>query len=52
MKSNHLIRDHTSSAQKAGAAKEELSEAILVTAALLAGDAYAHMVNLIESNGE
>ncbi|MDN4073042.1 carboxymuconolactone decarboxylase family protein [Fictibacillus terranigra] len=48
----YCIDVHTKSAQRAGSTKEELSEAILVAAALLAGGAYAHMANLIESYGE
>ncbi|KSU86038.1 alkylhydroperoxidase [Fictibacillus sp. S7] len=48
----YCIDVHTKSAQRAGSTKEELSEAILVAAALLAGGAYAHMANMIESYGE
>lgn len=45
----YCIDVHTKSAIKAGATKEEIAEAILVAAALRAGGAYAHMVNMIES---
>jgi AhpD family alkylhydroperoxidase len=48
----YCIDVHTKNAVKAGATNEELSEAVLVTSALLAGGAYAHMSNLIESYGE
>jgi alkylhydroperoxidase/carboxymuconolactone decarboxylase family protein len=48
----YCIDVHTKSAHKAGASLEELSEAILVTAALRAGGAYAHMANMIQSYGE
>lgn len=48
----YCIDVHTKNAAKAGAANEELSEAILVASALLAGGAYAHMANLIQSYGE
>lgn len=48
----YCIDVHTKNAVKAGATNEELSEAVLVTSALLAGGAYAHMSNLIESFGE
>lgn len=48
----YCIEVHTTNADKAGATKEELSEAVLVTAALKAGGAYAHMANMIESYGE
>jgi len=45
----YCIEVHVKNADKEGATKEELSEAILVSAALRAGGAYAHMANLIES---
>jgi alkylhydroperoxidase/carboxymuconolactone decarboxylase family protein len=48
----YCIDVHTKSAQKAGATKEELSEAILVAAALRAGGAYTHIANMIQSYGE
>ena len=48
----YCIDVHTKNADKQGATKEELAEAVLVTAALLAGGAYAHIANLIESYGE
>ncbi|MEK3799300.1 carboxymuconolactone decarboxylase family protein [Peribacillus sp. FSL H8-0477] len=48
----YCIDVHTKNADKQGATKEELAEAVLVTAALLAGGAYAHITNLIESYGE
>jgi alkylhydroperoxidase/carboxymuconolactone decarboxylase family protein len=47
----YCIDKHTKAAQKAGATMEELSEAILVAAAMRAGGAYAHMANMIESYG-
>lgn len=48
----YCIEVHTKNADKAGATKEELSEAVLVTAALRAGGAYAHMANMIDSYNE
>lgn len=45
----YCIDVHTKGAEKEGATKEELSEAILVSSALLAGGAYAHMANMIGS---
>lgn len=45
----YCIDVHTKNADKEGATDEELSEAVLVTSALLAGGAYAHMANMIES---
>lgn len=48
----YCIDVHTKNAHKAGATSEELSEAVMVTSALLAGGAYAHMANMIESYGE
>lgn len=48
----YCIDAHTKKAEKNGATKEELSEAILVTSAVLAGGPYAHMVNLIQSYEE
>lgn len=48
----YCIEVHAKKAAEAGATKEELSEAILVTAALRAGGAYAHMANMIESYHE
>ncbi|MBP1970076.1 AhpD family alkylhydroperoxidase [Virgibacillus natechei] len=48
----YCIEIHTQNADKEGATNEELSEAVLVTSALLAGGAYAHMANMIESYGE
>jgi AhpD family alkylhydroperoxidase len=47
----YCIDKHTKAAQKAGATLEEISEAILVAAALRASSAYAHMANMIESYG-
>jgi AhpD family alkylhydroperoxidase len=43
----YCIDVHTKSAQRAGATKEELSEAIIVAAALRAGGAYTHIANRI-----
>ncbi|MCQ6280487.1 carboxymuconolactone decarboxylase family protein [Bacillus sp. EB600] len=48
----YCIDVHTKNAVKAGATNAELSEAVLVTSALLAGGAYAHLSNMIESFGE
>ncbi|TFJ92755.1 carboxymuconolactone decarboxylase family protein [Lentibacillus salicampi] len=48
----YCIDVHTKNADKEGATKEELSEAVLVASALLAGGSYAHMANMIESYGE
>lgn len=48
----YCIDAHTKNAVKAGATNEELSEAGLVTSLLLAGGAYAHIANVIESYGE
>jgi alkylhydroperoxidase/carboxymuconolactone decarboxylase family protein len=48
----YCIDVHTKNAVKAGATNSELSEAVLVTSALLAGGAYAHIANMIESYGE
>lgn len=48
----YCIDVHTKNANKAGATNEELSEAVLVASALLAGGAYAHMSNMIQSYGE
>jgi AhpD family alkylhydroperoxidase len=45
----YCIDVHTKNAEKAGAASEELSEAILVASAMLAGGAYAHIANMIQS---
>lgn len=48
----YCIDVHSKNADKAGATKEELSEAILVAALLLAGGSYTHMANMIESYGD
>ncbi|EKN66677.1 alkylhydroperoxidase [Neobacillus bataviensis LMG 21833] len=48
----YCIDVHTKNAVNAGATNQELSEAVLVTSALLAGGAYAHISNMIESYGE
>ncbi|WP_174615803.1 carboxymuconolactone decarboxylase family protein [Virgibacillus ihumii] len=48
----YCIDVHTKGANKEGATREELSEAVLVASALLAGGSYAHIANLIESYGE
>ncbi|ASK62768.1 alkylhydroperoxidase [Virgibacillus phasianinus] len=48
----YCIDVHTKNADKAGATNEELAEAVMVSSALLAGGAYAHMSNMIESYGE
>jgi AhpD family alkylhydroperoxidase len=48
----YCIDVHTKNAAKAGATNEELSEAVLVTSAILASGAYAHIANMIQSYGE
>ncbi|MGY0693325.1 carboxymuconolactone decarboxylase family protein [Virgibacillus sp. FSP13] len=48
----YCIDVHTKNADKAGATDEELSEAVLVASALLAGGSYAHIANMIQSYGE
>ncbi|WP_066255866.1 carboxymuconolactone decarboxylase family protein [Neobacillus drentensis] len=48
----YCIDVHTKNAVKAGATNEELSEAVMVTSALLAGGAYAHIANMIQSFGD
>lgn len=48
----YCIDVHTKNAVKLGAANNELSEAVLVTSALLAGGVYAHMANMVESYGD
>lgn len=47
----YCIDVHTKNADKLGATNEALSEAVLVASALLAGGAYTHMANMIESYG-
>ncbi|SOC40723.1 carboxymuconolactone decarboxylase family protein [Ureibacillus acetophenoni] len=48
----YCIDVHTKNALKLGATNEELAEAILVSSALCAGGAYAHMINMIQSYNE
>ncbi|SFE05212.1 alkylhydroperoxidase AhpD family core domain-containing protein [Lentibacillus persicus] len=48
----YCIDVHTKNADKQGATEEELSEAVLVASAMLAGGSYAHMANMINSYGE
>jgi AhpD family alkylhydroperoxidase len=48
----YCIDVHTKNAEKLGVTNEELSEAVMVTAVLLAGGAYAHIANMIQSYGE
>ncbi len=48
----YCIDVHTKNAVKLGCSNEELAEAVMVTSALLAGGAYAHLANLIQSYGE
>lgn len=48
----YCIDVHSKNAAKRGASHEELSEAIMISSALLAGGAYAHMANMIQSYGE
>ena len=45
----YCIDVHTKNAERQGAIGEELAEAIMVTAAVRAGDSYAHMANMIQS---
>lgn len=45
----YCIDVHTKNADKEGATREELSEAVMVASELLAGGSYAHMANMIES---
>jgi len=45
----YCIDVHTKNAVNKGATNEELAEAILVSSALCAGGAYAHMIQMIES---
>lgn len=45
----YCIDVHTKNANQEGATREELSEAVLVASALLAGGSYAHMANMIEA---
>jgi len=48
----YCIEVHTQNADKQGVTKEELSEAVLVTASIRAGAAYGHLANIIESYNE
>ncbi|WHZ03811.1 carboxymuconolactone decarboxylase family protein [Neobacillus sp. YX16] len=48
----YCIDVHTKNAVKLGSTNEELGEAVMVTSALLAGGAYAHLANLIQSYGD
>lgn len=48
----YCIDVHTKNAVKLGCSNEELAETVLITSALLAGGAYAHIANLIQSYGE
>jgi AhpD family alkylhydroperoxidase len=48
----YCIDVHTKNAVKLGCSNEELAETVLVTSALLAGGAYAHIANLVQSYGE
>ena len=48
----YCIDVHTKNAKKLGGTNEELAEAVMVTSALLAGGAYAHIANMIQSYGE
>ena len=48
----YCIDVHSKNAMKHGATNEELAEAVLVSSALCAGGAYAHMINMIESYNE
>ncbi|MEK4252515.1 carboxymuconolactone decarboxylase family protein [Ureibacillus sp. FSL K6-2830] len=45
----HSINSHTNNAMKLGVSEEQIAEAILVTAALKAGSAYAHLLHIYES---
>ncbi|RDW18089.1 alkylhydroperoxidase [Oceanobacillus arenosus] len=48
----YCIDVHSKNAEKNGATSEQIAEAVLVTSALKAGGAYAHMANMIESYNE
>ena len=48
----YCIDVHSKNAKRHGATSEELAEAIMVTAALRAGGAYAHLANMIQSYQE
>ncbi|WP_066062130.1 carboxymuconolactone decarboxylase family protein [Neobacillus soli] len=48
----YCIDVHSKNAERHGATSEELAEAIMVTAALRAGGAYAHLANMIQSYQE
>lgn len=48
----YCIDVHSKKAIEKGASNEELAEAILVSSALCAGGAYAHMIQMIESYNE
>src|SRR5690606_20437448 len=45
----YCIEVHTKNAFEASASNDELSQAVMVTSLLLAGGAYAHIANMIES---
>lgn len=45
----YCIEVHTKNAERLGATDEEIAEAIMVTSAIRAGGAYAHMANMIQS---
>ncbi|MFD1851416.1 carboxymuconolactone decarboxylase family protein [Oceanobacillus bengalensis] len=45
----YCIDVHSKNAEKNGATSEELAEGIMVSSALRAGGAYAHMINMIQS---
>ncbi|MEH7086278.1 carboxymuconolactone decarboxylase family protein [Neobacillus drentensis] len=48
----YCIDVHTKNAIKLESTNEELAEAIMVTSAVFAGGAYAHLANLFQSYGE
>jgi AhpD family alkylhydroperoxidase len=48
----YCIDVHTKNALNNGATKEELAEAVMVSSTLLAGGAYAHIANMIQSYTE
>ncbi|WP_144548102.1 carboxymuconolactone decarboxylase family protein [Bacillus sp. X1(2014)] len=48
----YCIDVHTKNAIKLESTNEELAEAIMVTSAIIAGGAYVHLANLIQSYGD
>lgn len=48
----YCIDVHTKNAVKLGCTNEELAEAVMITSAILAGGAYSHIANMIQSYEE